>query len=158
MSERISRDGAQERTPRNLQTRESSARSMEYVPPSTLPSPDPQPGWKFRWIATSLVGMALPQNVSKKIREGWEPVKASDHPELMLAGDTNGNVELGGLMLCKQPEERVASRDEYYKRQSMAQMESVDNNFMRQSDPRMPLFSDKKSSTSKGVGFGSGSK
>jgi hypothetical protein len=59
MSERMSRDGAQERTPRNLQTRESSARSMEYAPPSTLPDPTPQPGWKFRWIATALLGAAL---------------------------------------------------------------------------------------------------
>ena len=158
MSERISRDGAQERTPRNLQTRESSARSMEYTPPSTLPDPTPQPGWKFRWIATALLGAALPQNVSKKTREGWEPVKASDHPELMLAGDKNGNVELGGLMLCKMPEEMVDSRNRFYRKQNTAQMESVDNNFMRQSDPRMPLFSEKKTSTTRGVGFGSGSK
>jgi hypothetical protein len=113
MSERISRDGVQERTPRNLQTRESSARSMEYTPPSTLPDPTPQPGWKFRWIATALLGAALPQNVSRKTREGWEPVKALDHPELMLAGDKNGNVELGGLILCKMPEELVDSRNNF---------------------------------------------
>ena len=158
MSERISRDGTQERTPRNLQTRESSARSMEYVPPSTLPDPTPQPGWSFRWIATSVLNQAMPQNVSRKTREGWEPVKAIDHPELMLAGDKNGNVELGGLMLCKMPTELANSRNSYYQRQNNAQMESVDNHFMRNSDPRMPLFSEKKSSTTRGVGFGNGTK
>lgn len=158
MSERISRDGTQERTPRNLQTRESSARSMEYTPPSTLPDPTPQPGWSFRWIATSVLNQAMPQNVSRKTREGWEPVKAIDHPELMLAGDKNGNVELGGLMLCKMPTELAQSRNKYYQRQNNAQMESVDNHFMRNSDPRMPLFSEKKSSTTRGVGFGNGTK
>jgi hypothetical protein len=94
----------------------------------------------------------------KKTREGWEPVKALDHPELMLAGDKNGNVELGGLLLCKMPEELVDSRNNFYRKQNAAQMESVDNNFMRQSDPRMPLFSEKKTSTTRGAGFGSGSK
>jgi len=156
MSERISRDGAQARTPRNLQTRESEARAT-YVPPSTLPVPDPQPGYRFRWVSTHFLGQANPQNVSKKMREGWEPVKAADHPELMLPGDANGNVELGGLMLCKMPEERAMSRNEHYTGQAQAQMESVDNSFMRSSDPRMPLFSEKKSSVSKGVKFGSGS-
>jgi hypothetical protein len=37
-------------------------------------------------------------------------------------------------------------------------MESVDNNFMRNNDARMPLFSDRKSTSTKGGGFGSGSK
>lgn len=155
MSERISRDGAQERAPRNLQTRDSDARAT-YVPPSTLPAPDPQPGYRFRWISTHFLGQADPRNVSKKMREGWEPVKAADHPELMLVGDANGNVELGGLMLCKMPEERVEARKEHYANQARAQMESVDNSFLRSSDPRMPLFSEKKSSVSKGVKFGSG--
>jgi len=158
MSERISRDGTQERTPRNLQTRESSARSMEYTPPSTLPDPTPQPGWNFRWIATSLLNQALPQNVSRKTRDGWEPVRATDHPELMLAGDKNGNVELGGLMLCKMPTERVESRTHFYQQKNTAQVESVDNHFMRNNDPRMPLFSEKKSATTRGVGFGTGTK
>jgi hypothetical protein len=157
MSERISRDGAQERTPRNLQTRESNTRSV-YVPPSALPEPEPQPGWRFRWIATEVLGQGVPQNVSKKTREGWEPVRAVDHPELMLAANTNGNVEMGGLLLCKMPTELADSRTSYYNQQAKSQMESVDNNFMRNNDPRMPLFSEKKSSTTRGVGFGNGSK
>ena len=156
MSERISRDGAQERTSRNLQTRESESRAT-YVPPSTLPVPDPEPGYKFRWISTHIFGQPDPSNVSKKMREGWEPVKAADHPELMLTGDANGNVELGGLMLCKMPEERTQARNAHYTNQAQAQMESVDNSFMRSNDPRMPLFSEKKSSVSRGVKFGSGS-
>jgi hypothetical protein len=93
------------------------------------------------------------------MREGWEPVKAVDHPELMLEGNAKtGNVEIGGLMLCKMPRERAQARDEYYAKQAQSQMESVDNSFMRNNDPRMPLFADRKSSTSRGGGFGSGSK
>ena len=157
MSERISRDSAQERTPRNLQTREKEARVV-YQPASTLPTPDPRPGLKHRWIATEVLGQAFAPNVSKKMREGWEPVKAADYPELMLAGNKNGNVEIGGLMLCSMPEELAESRNDYYQRQAQAQVESVDNNFMRNSDPRMPLFSEKKSTTTRGVGFGNGSK
>jgi hypothetical protein len=93
------------------------------------------------------------------MREGWEPVKAVDHPELMLQGnEKTGNVEIGGLMLCKMPREMAQARDEYFARQAQAQMESVDNSFMRNNDPRMPLFADRKSTTSRGGGFGSGSK
>ena len=146
---------AEPRTPRELVSREKTARAV-YVPPSTLPDPTPEPGYVYRWIATHVLGQADPTNVSKKLREGWEPVKATDHPELMLLGNKNGNVEIGGLMLCKMSKELAQSRDEYYAKQAKAQMESVDNSFMRNNDPRMPLFSEKNSSTSRGVGFGSG--
>jgi hypothetical protein len=47
----------------------------------------------------------------------------------------------------------LEQRTAYYAKQNQAQMDSVDNNFLRESDPRMPLFSDKKSK----VTFGSGS-
>ena len=148
---------ANNRTPRDLESREQEKRYV-YTPASTLPDPAPEPGFTYRWIATAILGQANPTNVSQKLREGWEPVKAVDHPELMLQGDTNGNVEIGGLMLCKAPTEMVLARKEYYENQARAQMESVDNNFMRNNDARMPLFADKKSSTSRGGGFGNGSK
>ena len=147
----------QDRSPRDLKSREKSARAV-YVPPSNLPDPTPEPGWVYHWVATHILGQADPTNVSRKMREGWEPVKAADHPELMLSPSANGNVEIGGLMLCKMSREQAQARDEYYAKQAQNQMDSVDNHFMRNNDSRMPLFADRKSTTSRGAGFGSGSK
>jgi hypothetical protein len=149
---------ADNRTPRDNVTREKEARYV-YTPSSKLPDPTPIPGMSFRWIATHVMSIADPTNVSKKRRDGWEPVKATDHPELMLEGTANGNVEIGGLMLCKMPTERVKAMDEYYQKQNQSQMESVDNTFLKNQDPRMAtLFSDRQSTSSRGTGFGSGSK
>lgn len=145
------------RTPRDVETRATTTRAV-YVPPSTLPVPTPQPGYSFRWIATAVLGQADPSNVSKKMREGWEPVRAEDHPELQLAPTSNGNVELGGLMLCKMPTEKVQARNQYYEDHAQAQMESVDNTYLRNNDSRMPMFSEKKSTISRGGGFGNGTK
>ena len=145
------------RTPRDLETREKTTRAA-YVPPSVLPEPTPEPGYSYRWIATHVYGTADPSNVSKKTREGWEPVKASMHPEIqMMAGQTSrfpDSIEIGGLLLCKTPSEMVGQRNEFYQKQTDAQMQSVDNNFMRQNDARMPLFSESKT----GVSFGRGTK
>ena len=147
-----------DRSNRDNKSRDKSARSV-YVPPSNLPDPTPDPDYTFRWVATHVLGQPLANNVSLQMRDGYEPVKAVDHPELALFGNNaSGNVEIGGLMLCKAPKERVEARDEYYKKQAQNQMDSVDNHFMRNNDPRMPLFADRKSTTSRGTGFGSGSK
>ena len=148
----------QDRTARDLKSRDKSARAV-YVPPSNLPDPTPEPGWVYHWVGTHILGQSNPTNVSQKLREGWEPVKATDHPELMLVGtEKTGNVEIGGLMLCKMTTERFRARQEYFNKQAQGQMDSVDNHYMRNNDPRMPLFSEKKSSTTRGAGFGSGSK
>lgn len=147
---------AENRLTRELENRESAQRKTSWAPPQVLPSPKEQPGWVFRWIRTSLMGTSDPTNTSSKFREGWEPCKAEDHPELMLQADPNsrfkGNVEIGGLLLCKAPEEMMKQRDEFYLRQAAAQMDAVDNNFMRQNDARMPLFNEKRTTTSFGRG------
>jgi len=147
---------AENRLARELENRESAQRKMAWKPPQTLPEPEPQDGWVFRWIRTSIMGVADPSNTSAKFREGWEPVKAEDHPELMHVADPNskfkGNIEIGGLLLCKAPEELMKQRDDYYAQQAKAQIQSVDNNFMRLNDERMPLFNERKSSTSFGKG------
>jgi len=144
------------RLDRELEKRESTQRKVTWTPPQVLPSPKEQPGWVFRWIRTSLMGTSDPTNTSSKFREGWEPCKAEDHPELMLQADPNsrfkGNVEIGGLLLCKAPEEMMKQRDSFYLKQAAAQMDAVDNNFMRQNDARMPLFNEKRTTTSFGRG------
>ena len=147
-----------DRSNRDSKSRDKSARTV-YVPPSNLPDPTPDPDYTFRWVATHVLGQPLANNVSLQMRDGYEPVKAVDHPEMALFGNNaNGNVEIGGLMLCKAPKERIDARSEYYNKQAQNQMDSVDNHFMRNNDPRMPLFADRKSTTSRGTGFGSGSK
>ena len=149
---------AENRNPRDNVSREKTTRYV-YKPSSALPDPTPEPGWEYRYIATHVLGQSMPTNVSSKMRDGWVPVKAVDHPELMLeANEKTGNVEIGGLMLCKQPSEQAKARDDYFNKQAQDQMDSVDNHFMRNNDPRMPLFSDRKSTVSRGAGFGSGSK
>lgn len=147
---------AENRLAREVENRESTQRKVQWTPPQTLPSPKEQPGWVFRWIRTSMMGQADPTNTSAKLREGWEPCKAEDHPELMLQADPNsrfkGNIEIGGLLLCKAPEELMKQRDDFYQKQAQAQINSVDNNFMRLNDARMPLFNERKSTTTFGKG------
>jgi hypothetical protein len=150
---------AENRLARELENRTNVERPQAWAPASALPEPDKQPGYEYRWVRVASMGQSDAKNVSSKMREGWEPVKAVDHPELMLMGsEKTGNVEIGGLMLCKMPTERFRSRQDYYNNQAQGQMDSVDNHFLRNNDPRMPLFAEKKSSTTRGVGFGSGSK
>jgi hypothetical protein len=147
----------QNRQPRALESREKAQRPAAWRPPETLPQPDPRPGWVHRYIRLSTMGTADPSNISSKLREGYEPCKAEEYPEMMMHATTEGrfkgNIEVGGLLLCRIPEEFLQQRAEYYANQNKAQMESVDNNFMRESDPRMPLFAERKTK----VSFGSGS-
>lgn len=139
------------RTPREVTSREKEQR-YEYTPAASLPEPTQDPRFAYRWIATHVMGTLDPMNASKRFRDGWEPVKASDHPELMIIGDKDGNVEIGGLMLCRMPRERAEARKRYYDRQNDAQMQSVDASFMRESDARMPLFSERNTEAKFGKG------
>ena len=147
----------QNRQPRALESRERAQRPAAWRPPETLPQPDPRPGWVHRYVRLSTMGTSDPSNISSKLREGYEPCKAEDYPELMMHATTEGRfkggVEIGGLLLCRIPEEFLKQRAEYYANQNKAQMESVDNNFLSENDHRMPKFSERSTK----VTFGSGS-
>jgi hypothetical protein len=144
------------RMTRELDTREKAERPKQWTPPQLLPDPTPEAGYAYRWIRIATQGKDDPTNISGKLREGWEPVKASDHPEIRLFGNPEGNfpdsVQVGGLMLCKTPVEFTQQRDAYYQKQADAQMQSVDNTYMRENDPRMPMFKERKSTVTFGKG------
>lgn len=145
------------RKSRELDTRATTTRPAKWMPPQLLPDPTPEEGYAFRWIRTATLGKDDPTNLSSKLREGWEPVKASDHPEIRLFGTADGqfpdSVVVGGLMLCKTPVEFTEQRDEYYRQQAETQMTSVDNTYMRESDPRMPLFKERSTKVTFGKGI-----
>jgi len=147
---------AENRINREQTTREKTTRTRAWQRPETLPSPNPEPGYAFRWIRVATQGQTDATNVSSKFREGWEPVKATDHPEITMATIENekfkDNIVIGGLILCKASQELIDERTAYYEQQTRGQIESVDNNLMRENDPRMPLFHERKSKVTFGAG------
>jgi hypothetical protein len=142
------------RAPRK--SREQAERPKVWQPASTLPEPDKQPGYAYRWVRVSTLGRNDAQNVSSKMREGWEPVRIEEQPQFRMLVDPDSrfkdNIEVAGLLLCKAPKELMKQRKDYFSRKNQAQMESVDNNFMRENDARMPLFRERRSTTSFGKG------
>ena len=145
------------RITRELESRDVTERPKQWQLPELLPEPDKQAGYSYRWIRVSTLNAADPRNLSAKLREGWEPVRLEEQPKFQLLADPNSrfkdNIEIGGLLLCKTPTELVEQRNAYFANQAQNQTEAVDNNLMRQNDPRMPLFNERKSTTS----FGNGS-
>jgi hypothetical protein len=139
---------------RELDTRAISQRPSSWQQPEMLPEPDKEAGYAYRWVRVATLNQADPRNLSSKLREGWEPVRIEEQPKFQLLVDPNSrykdNIEIGGLLLCKTPQEFVAERNAYYAKQTQAQTDAVDNNLMRQSDPRMPLFKESKSTSSVG--------
>lgn len=147
---------AENRLSRELETRAVQERPKQWAPAELLPEPDKQPGFAYRWIRVATLDKADPRNLSGKLREGWEPVKISEQPKFQLLIDPasrfKDNIEIGGLLLCKTPSEFVEQRNTHYANQTQAQTVAVDNSLMRENDPRMPLFSERKSSSSFGKG------
>jgi hypothetical protein len=147
---------AENKLPRAADTRIEQQRPQQWKQPELLPEPDKLPGYAYRWIRVSTLNVADPRNLSAKLREGWEPVTVNEQPQFQLLIDGNSrfkdNIEIGGLLLCKTPIEFVEQRDAFYRKQAESQIESVDNSLMRQSDPRMPMFAERKSTTSFGKG------
>jgi len=144
------------RLKRELESRETQERPKQWAPAELLPEPDKEAGFAYRWIRVATLNQNDPRNLSAKLREGWEPVRIEEQPKFQLLVDPNSrykdNIEIGGLLLCKTPVEFVQQRNDHYAKQTQAQTEAVDNNLMRQSDPRMPIFQERKSSSSFGKG------
>jgi len=145
------------RNPREIETRQQELRPKKWALPELLPEPDKHPDWGYRWVRVSMLNNPDPRNYSAKLREGWEAVKIEEQPKFRMLIDPNSrfkdNIEVDGLLLCKIPKEFVQDRFDYEANLTEQNAQAVDNSYMRQSDTRMPLFQEKKSS----VTFGRGS-
>ena len=147
---------AESRLEREMTVRTEQERPKSWRPAETLPEPDKQPGYAYRWVRTATLNELDQRNISGKLREGWEPVAIEEQPKFRFMTDPNSrfkdSIEIAGLLLCKTPVEFVQQRAEYFADMTRKQTEAVDNNLMRQSDPRMPIFQERRSSVSFGKG------
>jgi|TARA_Y100001973_G_C5198432_1_gene335893 hypothetical protein len=156
----VDKNTATDRAPRSADSRAKEARPKPWQPPSLLDAPTPPPGYVYRWLRESMVGQDDKANMSKRIREGWEPVRSDDHPEFeaptIEEGKHTGVIGVGGLLLAKMPVETVNQRRDYYNQMATQQMEAVDSNLMRESDNRMPLSNpERRTQVTFGKGGGS---
>jgi hypothetical protein len=147
---------AENRIARELEKRSEMERPRTWQPASSLPEPDKQAGYVYKWIRVSTGGQRDPKNVSSKLKEGWEPVRLEEQPQFKLFIENNSQIkdgiEIGGLLLCKMPSDFQGQRSAHFARKNREQMQSVDNHYLRENDPRMPMFSERKSTTSFGKG------
>ena len=141
---------AESKKPREAETREMSERVKPWTRQSMLPTPEPRDGIEFRYVRTSTLGNADMTNVSGRFRDGYVPVKAEDYPELHIMSDIDSrfkdNIEVGGLLLCAIPTELRDDRIHGQLESAQNQAEAVDRNYMRESDPRMPMLKPERSS------------
>ena len=135
-------------TSRANQTRSKSERPKVWVPPSSLDAPPAPKGFRHRWIRAESVGFDDTKNISGKLRSGWELVRSdeyqdSDYP-VVKDGKYAGVIGVGGLLLARIPEELAKQRDEYFKKQTEARDEAVENDLMREQHPSMPMNVDRQ--------------
>ena len=138
------------KTSRANQTRTKSERPKVWVPPSSLDAPPAPDGFRYRWIRAESVGFQDTKNISSRIREGYELVRAeevenaSDYP-VLEEGKYKGVIGVGGLLLAKVPEEIAKQRQEYMTSRHEERSEAVSNDLMREQDSRMPINVERQS-------------
>jgi hypothetical protein len=147
---------ATDRLTRELETRAEQQHPDMWQPAELLPEPDKEPGMEYKWKRVSMLNNIDPRNISAFQREKWVPVPLTEQPKFQMLTDPNSRykdqIEIGGLLLCKRPERYGKQEKEYFDKQTQSQMAAVDNTLMRQSDARMPIFKESRSSTSFGKG------
>ena len=137
-------------TSRASQTRSKSERPKVWVPPSSLDAPPAPDGFRYRWIRAEVIGFQDTKNVTGRLREGYELVRAdeienaSDYP-VLDEGKYKGVIGVGGLLLAKVPVEIAQQRQDYMTQRHEERSEAVDNDLMKAQDSRMPINIERQS-------------
>ena len=137
------------KTSRASQTREKEVRKKVWTPPSSLDAPPAPTGFRHRWVRAETLGFNDTKNVSGRIRQGYELVRADEYPEadypIVEDGKYAGVIGVGGLVLTRVPEEIAKQRQEYYAKQGTEQVEALDNDLMKEQHQSMPINIDRQS-------------
>ena len=147
------------RTSRSAETRAKSDARKPWRPPSMLETPPAPEGYEYRWIRAEIVGQEDRKNVSSRLREGFDLVKAEEIGDFDIPtlddGRHAGVVSVGGLLLAKIPKETRDERNAYFQARSQTQQDAVDNDLMKESDPSSPILRPERKTS---VTFGGGNR
>ena len=137
------------KTSRASQSRAKDKRPTTWTPPSSLDAPPAPDGYRHRWIRTEVLGFDDTKNMSGKLRSGFELVRADEYPESqypqMKDGKYAGVIGVGGLVLARIPEEIAKSREAFFKSQTQAKDEAINNDLMKEQHSSMPINAERQS-------------
>ena len=136
------------KTSRASQTRDKVKKPTTWTPPSSLDAPPAPEGYRHRWIRVEVLGFDDTKNMSGKLREGWELVRADQYPDQdfpsLTTGKYSGVIGVGGLVLARIPEEIAQQREAYYRDQNKARDEAVNNDILKEQHPSMPINNERQ--------------
>jgi hypothetical protein len=137
------------KTSRASQSRDKNKRPQTWTPPSSLDAPPAPDGYRHRWIRTEVLGFDDTKNMSGKMRSGFELVRADEYPDSqypqMKDGKYAGVIGVGGLVLARIPEEVAKSREDWFKSQTQAKDEAINNDLMKEQHSSMPINAERQS-------------
>ena len=136
------------KTSRASETRDKTKKPVTWAPPSSLDAPPAPEGYRHRWIRVEVLGFDDTKNISGKLREGWELVRADEYPDQefpsLTTGKYSGVIGVGGLVLARIPEEIAQQREAYYKDQTKQRDEAVNNDVLKEQHPSMPINNERQ--------------
>jgi hypothetical protein len=142
------------RTPRASQTRDKQSKPKVWTPPSALDAPPAPNGFRHRWVRAESLGFQDTKNITGRLRQGYELVRADEYPDsdypIVEDGKYAGVIGVGGLVLTRVPEEIAQQRQAYYAKQSKEAVEALDNDLMKEQHPSMPINVDRQTRTTFG--------
>ena len=134
---------------RASQTRSKTERPKVWTPPSSLDAPPAPDGFRHRWIRAESLGFSDTKNVSARLREGFELVRADEYPgtqyPVITDGKYAGVIGVGGLLLARISEEIAKQRAAYIESLAKGQDEAVEHDLMKEQHKSMPINVERQS-------------
>jgi len=138
----------EQKTSRASQTRSKTERPKVWTPPSSLDAPPAPKGFRHRWIRAESIGFQDTKNISARLREGYELVRADEYPDseypVVDSGKHAGVIGVGGLLLARIPDEIVKARDEYFKKVTQDRDEAIESDLLKDQHPSMPINAERQ--------------